>query len=176
MTSAGPEWSRLGPPRRRPRTVFDWMFGLSIVAIVLAVVLPRARYALRAGEAREVLAAVYTVQGAARRAAEAGDWFALSDARPGEIPEGLRIYLPEDFTFERADWSIDWDLYELDGRLSTLIVGQRHGGITVSFDSPDLADHVEGLAGSRAWVRVDDHLSFLVPTLERSSEGRPTGD
>lgn len=169
MSAAGAEWSRLGPPDRRPRTVFDWMIGLSIAAIILAVVLPRARHALVQRSARDVLVAVQAVQEAARDAAEAGDWAALADGRPGEIPEGLHLYLPDGFTFQHRTWSLDWDLFDIRGGLRSLIVGDRHGGITVSFASPRLADHVQGVAGARVWVRVDDHVSFLVPTLDRTS-------
>lgn len=170
MSAAAAEWSRLGPPTRRPRTVFDWMVGLSIVAIVIAVALPRARHAMAERSAGEVLAAVYTVQEAARRAAESGDWLALEDARPGEVPEGLQFYLPEGFNFQQRGWSLDWDAYHIRGGLRSLISGDRHGSITVSFESTDLADHVQGAAGQRVWVRVDDHVSFLVPTLGQTSE------
>jgi len=169
MSAAQAEWSRLGPPTRRPRTVFDWMIALSLIAIALAVVLPRARHAVAERNAGEVLTAVYTVQEAARAAAAAGDWFALQDAPPGEIPEGLTLYLPKDFSFRHRTWSIDWDMYEVKGDLRRMIVGDRHGGITVAFDSPDLADHVQGMAGQRVWVRVDDNVAFLVPALGQSS-------
>lgn len=170
MSAARAEWARLGPPNRRPQTVFDWMIGLSIVAIILAVVLPRARHAVAERSAREVLTAVYTVQEAAREAAAAGDWLALEDARPGELPEALNLYLPDDFSFDHGDWSLDWDLYDIEGGLRSLIVGERHGGITVTFDSPHLADHVQGIAGRRMWLRIDEHISFLVPTLDRAED------
>jgi len=168
MSAASGGWARLGPPRRRPRTVFDWMIGLSLVAIVAAVVLPHARHAVAERSAREVLAAVYTLQEAAREAAAAGDWLALQDAQPGQMPEGLEPYLPDDFTFDHRAWSLDWDFYGIEGGLRSVIVGDRHGGITVSFDSPELAEHVQGVAGRRMWVRIDNHISFLVPTLDQA--------
>ncbi|MDT8369159.1 MAG: hypothetical protein RQ745_08115 [Longimicrobiales bacterium] len=158
-------WSRLGPPTRRPRTVFDWMIGVSLVAIGLAVAVPRVSDASRKRAAVDILDAVREVEEAARTAARAGDWPALEDAPAGRVPAGLSVYLPEGFAFDDRRFVLDWDLFEIEGMLRPLIVGEVHGGISVTLDTPELADEVQHLAGRRVWMRVGDEVSFLVPGL-----------
>ena len=165
MSAAFEGWTRLGPPTRRPRTVFDWMIGISVVAIVLAVATPRVRVALEERAALDALEMVATVQRAAERAAEAGDRVALEDSPPGVVSPGLGAYLPDDFSFEDRRWTLDWDLYEIEGRLGDLVVGDRHGAVAVTFDDPRIADRVVDLAGRRVWLWVGDEVTFLVPAL-----------
>lgn len=165
MSAARQEWSHLGPPTRSPRTVFDWMIAISVLAIALAVATPHLRVALQERDALDALAAVADVQRAAARAAEAGDWVALADSPPGQVSTGLAAYLPESFSFERRGWAIDWDLYEIEGRLSELVVGDRHGAVSVTFEDPHLADRAVDLAGRRVWLRVGNEVTFLVPAL-----------
>ncbi len=158
-------WHRLGPPSRRPSTVVEWIIGVSITAIILALALPRVSARLDERAAAQVLEQVMEVQQAAQRAAEQGDWAALADAPAGEIPEGLGAYLPEGTSFDSSRWVLDWDLFEIEGSLRRLIVGDRHGAVTVVLQDEGVADAVQRLAGQRLWLRLDNDLSFLVPAL-----------
>lgn len=112
----------------------------------------RARAAQAAGDLEAIRIAAYGAW------YETGKW--PSEVGPGIIPPGLGQYLPGGFTFQRNDYTLDWENFvPANG-------GQTAGmqvGVVVSSTEPRLQHALENALGTKLpFVDVGGELTFII--------------
>jgi prepilin-type N-terminal cleavage/methylation domain-containing protein len=112
----------------------------------------RARTAQVAGDLEAVRLAAYGAW------SETGQWPA--ETGPGVIPPGLAQYLPASFTFQRNDYTLDWENFSPPGG------GQTAGmqvGVVVSTTEPRLRLALENTLGNKLpFIDVGGSLTFII--------------
>jgi prepilin-type N-terminal cleavage/methylation domain-containing protein len=112
----------------------------------------RARAAQVAGDLQAVRVAAYGAW------YETGKWPA--EVGPGVIPPGLTAYLPSGFTFQRHEYTLDWENFVPPNG------GQSAGmqvGIAITSHEPRLQRALENALGSRLpFVNVGGTLTFII--------------
>ena len=83
------------------------------------------------------------------------------ESGPGEIPNNLQRYLPIGFTFQRAEWTLDyenWDVGEGQGfsNSSSLI------GVTVNCQDALLGETTSRLLGNVPQVAASPSFTFMI--------------
>jgi prepilin-type N-terminal cleavage/methylation domain-containing protein len=112
----------------------------------------RARAAQAAGDLEAIRIAAYGAW------YETGKW--PPEVGPGIIPPGLGQYLPGGFTFQRNDYTLDWENFvPANG-------GQTAGmqvGVVVSSTEPRLQRALENALGNKLpFVDVGGELTFII--------------
>jgi len=112
----------------------------------------RARAAQAAGDLEAVRIAAYGAW------YETGKW--PDEVGPGIIPPGLAQYLPAGFTFQRNEYTLDWENFvPADG-------GQTAGmqvGVVVSSTEPRLQRALENALGNKLpFIDVGGDLTFII--------------
>jgi prepilin-type N-terminal cleavage/methylation domain-containing protein len=112
----------------------------------------RARAAQAAGDLEAIRIAAYGAW------YETGKW--PPEVGPGIIPPGLGQYLPGGFTFQRNDYTLDWENFvPANG-------GQTAGmqvGVVVSSTEPRLQHALENALGTKLpFVDVGGQLTFII--------------
>ena len=158
-------WQYLPRSRRPGFTVVEYLIGFFAVVVLVRVALPFVLEWTDRRAAWEVLAEVATLEDAVRQAAGNGDLAAISDRPIGVVPPGLDAYLPDGFVFDHGRWSIDWDLYEVEGTARDFLVGDVHGAVELRIPDRRLRAAVIREAGPRTWLVEGDRVSLLVPNL-----------
>ncbi len=157
-------------PRRRPRghagfTLVELAIALLIIGILVALGVPAYHNALIKARAAEVLGDFNAIKVAAYNYfAEANEW--PDDVLAGEVPPELVDYLPPNFSFEKADYNLDWEYWVLpDGTpkhpdTNVLI------GISISTDNEELANAVMQLLGpNTAHYTLSNNYTFIIERL-----------
>jgi prepilin-type N-terminal cleavage/methylation domain-containing protein len=89
---------------------------------------------------------------------ETGHWPA--EVGPGVIPPGLAQYLPSGFTFQRKEYTLDWENFSPPNG------GQTAGmqvGVVVSSTQPRLQLALENSLGNKLpFVNVGGNLTFII--------------
>lgn len=132
-----------------------------IAAPNVDVMLDRARATDVLGDIRVLELAAFEYN-AANRA-----WPATGE--PGQVPEELADYLPEDFTFQSESHTLTWQRWDLREGLPNHPETGLLAGVTVTLPDDDVGAALLEMAGpSRAHLTVGDHYSFI---LARESGG-----
>ncbi|MGH7512841.1 MAG: type II secretion system protein [Gemmatimonadales bacterium] len=112
----------------------------------------RARAAQAAGDLEAVRIAAYGAW------YETGHW--PPEVGPGVIPPGLAQYLPSGFTFQRNEYTLDWENFSPPNG------GQTAGmqvGVVVSSTQPRLQLALENALGNKLpFVNVGGNLTFII--------------
>lgn len=85
------------------------------------------------------------------------------DGYPGQVPQGLAEFLPDNFSFRRAGYQLDWENWTLpdglpqDPHIATLL------GISIVTQDRELGDAVVKLLGAaRAHYTLGDTYTFVI--------------
>lgn len=137
-----------------------------IAAPNVDVMLDRARATDVLGDIRVLELAAFEYHAATRA------WPATGE--PGEVPEELADYLPEDFTFQSEHHTLTWQRWNLrDGLPNHPEIGLL-AGVTVTLPDDEVGAALLEIVGpGRAQLTVGDRYSFI---LARESGGSsPSG-
>ena len=165
----------MGRRRANPRWGFTLVETLTVLLVAssvtriaapnVEVMVHRARAAEIVGDVRVLELAVFE-HNAARRG-----WPATG--RPGEIPASLAGYLPDEFTFEREDYTLTWRRWELRDGLPDYPEIQALVGVTVTVPDDEIGAALLEMAGpNRAHLTVGDHYTFILAREDRSALSR----
>ena len=130
------------------------VFGLLASLAILKYIdlTHRARVAQVVGDLQAVRVAAYGAW------YETGKWPA--EVGPGVIPPGLAAYLPGGFTFQRQQYTLDWENFvpPNGGPSAAMQVG-----VVIRSDEPRLQRALENALGSKVpFVSVGSTLTFII--------------
>jgi prepilin-type N-terminal cleavage/methylation domain-containing protein len=146
-------------------TIVEVVVVLAIVSIVTRIALPSFQEATARARAAAALGDVEVVRTAAvNYYARTNEWPA--EAPAGQVPPELAADLPEGFSFDRGQYQLDWDRWNLPGGLPggppsasgphTLL------GVSVATTDPLLGNAVAGLVDRNGWYSLGASNTFLI--------------
>ncbi len=145
------------------------MIEVVTVAVVMGtlvrIALPNFHEVFLKARAAEVVGDFETVRlAAANYHAEHHAW--PEDAYVGQIPEGLAEYLPENFTFVRAGYRIDWENWVLPDGLPKYPETGVLLGISIATEDAELGNAVlDLLGGAMASYALGSNYTFIVERM-----------
>lgn len=136
--------------RRSGFTFIELLMVVTIIGILAAIAIPKFRTVKRRATATQMAGDFDVVRHAAMSFYVDSGYFP-AEAEAGATPQGLKSYLPTNFTFQRPDWTIDYENWgsHAPTTKTSVLVG-------VSFTTPD-----EQL-GQTAMVLLGNAPSFTV--------------
>lgn len=161
--------SLLRRPARRPPegerhgfTMVEVLTVMMVVGTLVRMAVPSFHEVLVRARAAEVIGAFETVRVAALNYhADHHRWPA--DGYTGQVPAGLAEYLPDNFSFEGAGYSLDWENWVLPGGLPQDPEARGILAVSVVTEDRELG-HALGdiLGGGMAHYALGDAYTFVV--------------
>jgi prepilin-type N-terminal cleavage/methylation domain-containing protein len=150
--------------RRGGFTLVEIAIVLAIVSILVRLAIPEVDEALTRARAAAAVGDVEVVRtAAAAYYARSNQW--PEEAPAGIVPTGLEQDLPEGFSFDRGDYTLDWDRWTLPGEVpdsGAAAAPKTLLGISIATDDELLGNAVAGLMGPRGWYTLGNSATFLV--------------
>ncbi len=156
-------------------SVLELAMALAIVAILARLSVPLLSEYLVRARAAKAAADFNTVRAGAFAYFESnGRW--PDEVGPGTIPPGLAEFLPRNFTFDRRDYQLDWESWEIthgddgQGMIGVLV------GVSVVTEDRDLGNSILKILGANTveWT-AGDHYTFVIQsTLSSAAPGART--
>lgn len=112
----------------------------------------RARATAAAGDVQAVRVAAYSAW------YETGAW--PGEIGAGTVPPGLVSYLPQNFSFDRGDYTLDWESFVPPGGGSS--AGMQVGVVITSADSRLRTALQQQLGNSLPYLTVGGELTFVI--------------
>jgi prepilin-type N-terminal cleavage/methylation domain-containing protein len=145
--------------RRAGFTIVELLTVMIVLGVLASIALlkyidlrHRARAAQAAGDLQAVRIAAYSAW------YETGTWPA--EVGPGTVPAGLVSYLPQNFSFSRPDYTLDWESFVPPGGGPT--AGMQVGVVITSAD-PRLQRALQQQLGTRLpFISVGGTLTFVI--------------
>ncbi len=149
-----------GRGARRGFTFVELMISMIIVGSLSAIAVPKYIDLKRRANTTKVIGDFQAVRVAVMSFYADSSYFP-DESDPGEIPANLTKYLPIGFTFERPEWTLDyenWDLGQGQGftNASALI------GVTIICQDPSLGETTSRLLGNVPQVSFSPSITFMV--------------
>lgn len=136
---------------------------VAVVAILLGLAMPPFEHLRRKALAARAAEDVNTIRDAARAYfADTRRW--PRETGRGLVPSELRIYLPSGFDFERAEYVLDWENWEVPGGLPGRPAGAVLG-IALITANPVLGRELRGLLGDVIAFEVGPKQTFVIQGL-----------
>ena len=157
--------------RRRSRAATRTPRGFTMVEVLTVVVVvstlarigvPGFHEVLLKARATEVIGDFETVRVAAfGYHADHLRWPA--DGYTGEVPRGLETYLPENFSFQRLGYRLDWESWEVPDGLPGAPGAKTIVGISVVTEDRELGRALaDVLGGAMAHYELGDTYTFVI--------------
>lgn len=166
MTPASTRWGGRGPAphgRRAPRgfSLLEMLVVLVILGTLARIALPHYEVVRRKARAADVIGNFEVVRVAAFN--YNGDYHAWpADTEAGEVPPELESYLPEGFTFEYRDYTLDWERWMLPDGLPMHPETKVLIGISMVTTDEAFGNEVLNLLGrGSAAYTVGDHYTQI---------------
>lgn len=145
---------------RRGFTFVELMIAMIIVGCLSAIAVPKYIDLKRRANTTKVIGDFQAVRVAVMSFYADSSYFP-GESGPGEMPNNLTKYLPIGFTFQRPEWTLDyenWDLGEGMGftNSSALI------GVTIICQDPALGETTSRLLGNVPQVSFSPSVTFMV--------------
>lgn len=138
-------------------SLVELLIVLLIIGILASLAIPtyhsmviRARAAQVAGDLNTIKVAAYNYD------ADHHEWPPETDA--GQVPAGLAPYLPENFSFVRDDYELDWEYWVLSG---TSTSGGARVGASVVTDDTRLGAAIVRLLGGIPHIIIGNRYTFI---------------
>ena len=143
------------------------LIALELVALVVNFSLPLYQTTALRWKAADITRQLSLVRKAAESARQLrGAW--PEDLGPGQAPPELAAYLPPGFTFEHADYRLDWDRWTLQDGSASEPRNTELAGITVMTHDPRLAAMVaRTLREGELRLTLGDRTTLVISGPER---------
>lgn len=146
------------PPnmRRNGFSLIEMLIVLLIIGILASLGIPAYQSMIVRAQATQVAGDLNTIKVAAYNyAADQHQW--PPETAAGQVPAGLAPYLPDGYTFTRANYDLDWEFWQLSG---TTLGGARIG-VAVVISDPRLGAAVVRLLGGIPHIIVGNRYTFI---------------
>ena len=148
---------------RRPRrgfTFVELLISMIIVGCLSAIAVPKYIDLKRRANTTKVIGDFQAVRVAVMSFYADSSYFP-GESGPGEIPANLTKYLPMNFTFQRQEWMLDYENWDLGGSVgfsssSALI------GVTIICQDAVLAETTSRVLGNVPQVSASPSITFMV--------------
>ena len=146
---------------RRGFSIIELLVVLAVIGILVRFGMPKYWELRRQASARAMIGDVLAVRMAAYNYnTEKSAWPA--DAGAGMAPPELITLLPQQFNFQRPDWTLDFDVWSAPGGLSGSAASNSVVGVAVeSQDAPLVAALRKGAAGM-PFIVSGSKTTFLI--------------
>jgi prepilin-type N-terminal cleavage/methylation domain-containing protein len=138
-------------------SLVELLIVLLIIGILASLAIPtyhsmviRARAAQVAGDLNTIKVAAYNYD------ADHHEW--PPETAAGQVPAGLAPYLPENFSFVRDDYELDWEYWVLSG---TSTSGGARVGASVVTDDTRLGAAIVRLLGGIPHIIIGNRYTFI---------------
>ncbi|MEJ2185214.1 MAG: prepilin-type N-terminal cleavage/methylation domain-containing protein [Gemmatimonadota bacterium] len=138
-------------------SLVELLIVLLIIGILASLAIPtyhsmviRARAAQVAGDLNTIKVAAYNYD------ADHHEW--PPETAAGQVPAGLAPYLPENFSFVRDDYELDWEYWVLSG---TSTSGGTRVGASVVTDDTRLGAAIVRLLGGIPHIIIGNRYTFI---------------
>jgi len=152
------------PSTGRPHgfTMVEMLTAVVVVGTLARIGVPSFHEVLLKARATEVIADFETVRLAAfGYHADHLQWPA--DGYTGQVPSGLEKYLPENFSFERLGYRLDWESWVLPDGLPGMSGETAVVGISVVTEDRELGRALaDVLGGGMAHYELGDTYTFVI--------------
>jgi prepilin-type N-terminal cleavage/methylation domain-containing protein len=145
--------------RRAGFTIVELLTVMILIGVLASIAIlkyidlrHRARASAAAGDLQAVRIAAYSAW------YETGSW--AGEVGPGVVPPGLVQYLPQNFSFNRPEYTLDWENFVPPGGgpSSTMQVG-----VVITSADPRLRTALEQQLGNRLpFISVGGTLTFVI--------------
>ncbi|MFN8586596.1 MAG: prepilin-type N-terminal cleavage/methylation domain-containing protein [Candidatus Eisenbacteria bacterium] len=145
-------------------TIIELLIVLSILSILVRMALPAYRSVQRDAIATQALGDYNTVRAAAVAQFEATGAYA-ADGPAGVAPAGMAPFLPRNFTFDRPNYELDWEHFEVRDSVS------GNGAVmalTITASDTLVGRQILHLVGANTshWSIGESHTFVIMSTLE----------
>lgn len=149
---------------RRAFTLLEIVIVVSIIGILVGLIAPPYQQVRRKAVAARVVGDVHAIRVAAMTYyADRKDWPA--ETHTGQTPDELRTYLPGGFSFRKAEYTLDWDRWDVPGGIPRFTIDETIVGISVVTDDSELGYEVRRLIGPTINFQVGERYTFIVEGL-----------
>ena len=143
--------------RARGFTLVELMVTLGIVAVLSAIAVPKYQQLKVRAQSTQLIGDFDVVRQAAMNFFVDSGHFP-GDVGAGVIPQGLERYLPNNFTFEKTAWTLDYENMGLQaGRTSIEIIG-----VAAKTADPRLSEITMQIFGPGASFVYNGKLLYLI--------------
>lgn len=150
-------WARAGG--RGGFTLVEVAMAVAVLSILTRLALPNIQEALMRARAAAAFGDVEVVRTAVAAYHErANQWPA--EAPAGVVPAGLEEDLPAGFSFDRGDYQLDWDRWEIPA--DSVAAERTLLGISIATGNSLLGNAVAGLIGPQGWYTLGNNATFLI--------------
>lgn len=138
-------------------SLIELLIVMLIIGILASLGIPAYQSMIVRAQATKVAGDLNTIKVAAYNyAADQHQW--PPETAAGQVPAGLAPYLPDGYTFTRADYTLDWEYWILSG--DTTLGGARIG-VAVVIPNPRLGAAVVKLLGGIPHIIVGNSYTFI---------------
>lgn len=144
------------PRGRSGFSLIELLIALLIIGILASIAIPTYQGMIIRARATQVAGDLNTIKLAAYNyTADHHTW--PPETAAGQVPAGLAPYLPDNFTFVRNNYELDWEYWAVSG---TTLSGGRIGVTVIAPDARLGAAIVKVLGGIPHFI-VGDHYTFI---------------
>jgi len=149
--------------RRSGFTFVELMIAMTVVGILATVAVPKYIDLKRRANTTKVLGDFQTVRVAVMSFYADSSYFP-EEVGAGIAPPHLQKYLPEGFQFNRPQWSLDYENWNV-GPESGLSNSGSLIGVSVTTQDPELGEAASRLLGNVPQFNVGNTYTFMISGL-----------
>jgi prepilin-type N-terminal cleavage/methylation domain-containing protein len=141
-------------------TFVELLISMIVVGCLSAIAVPKYIDLKRRANTTKVIGDFQAVRVAVMSFYADSSYFPL-ESGPGQIPNNLTKYLPVNFTFTRAEWTLDYENWEV-GQGSGFTNASALIGVTIICQDPVLGETTSRLLGNVPQVANTPSVTFMV--------------
>jgi prepilin-type N-terminal cleavage/methylation domain-containing protein len=146
--------------RRRGFTFVELMIAMIIVGCLSAIAVPKYIDLKRRANTTKVIGDFQAVRIAVMSFYADSSYFP-AESGPGDIPANLTKYLPIGFKFQRPEWTLDYENWDL-GQGMGFTNSSALIGVTVICQDPALGETTSRLLGNVPQVSFSPSVTFMI--------------
>ena len=147
--------------RRGGFTLVEMVVVAAVVSILARIALPNLQESVIRARAAAAMGDVEVVRtAAANYHARTNIW--PVEAPPGVVPPELVQDLPEGFTFERGEYQLDWEHWDLPDGIPPNTGAKTLIGVSIATTDTLFGNAVAALMGNNGWYTMGNSYTFLV--------------
>ena len=146
--------------RRIGFTIIELIAVMTIVGALSAIAVPKFRQVQRRATATQILGDFDVVRLAAMSFYVDSGYFP-AEANAGSVPRNLKPYLPNNFTFTKPQWTLDYENWELKTQPRFTKTGVVIG-VSIKTKDAALGETAMQLVGNTPTFTVGTKYTFLI--------------